>query len=224
MSSSTGPRTRWSAPPAGPAAGCSIPPPGAGRRTAGWRERPSSPFPGWVCGSPLRPGPDLALFSAAACAGVLRRPAGGPGRDLQHGPGRLSGGLGAGGMPRYFQRRFQRRFQGCGAASSRAFGRSRGLLSGPLSGPPEGLVCPAAGAVPPVLPRGRRAAWRAVRKSGLEGGFFAPSARRFPVRRGAWEARAGRKIAGPQKTDLCKKSAKGYPATGCRVCALGSVQ
>ena len=92
-----------------------------------------------------------------------------------------------GGMPRYFQQRFQ----GGGAAVSRAFGWSRGLLSGPLSGPPEGLVCPSARALPPVLPRGRRAALRAVRKAGPEGGFFAPFARLFPVRRGAWEAPDG---------------------------------
>ena len=52
----------------------------------------------------------------------------------------------------------------------------------------EGLVSPAAGCLHPVLPRGRGAALRAVRKAGLEGGFFALFARSVPVRRGAWEA------------------------------------
>ena len=59
------------------------------------------------------------------------------------------------------------------------------------SGPPEGLVSPAAGAFPPVLPRGRWAALRASRKAGLEGCFFALFARRFPVRRGAPETPGG---------------------------------
>ena len=88
---------------------------------------------------------------------------------------------------------------------------------GPFSGPPEALVCPVSGASPPMLPRGRGVPLRASRKAGLEGCFFALFARRFPVRRGRRRPRAGRKIAGPRKTDLCKKSARGYPATGCGV-------
>ena len=78
-------------------------------------------------------------------------------------------------MPRYFRRG--------GAAASRGFGRFRGLFSGP----PEGLVCPSARVLPPMLPRGRRAALQAARKAGLEGGFFAHFAPRFPVRRGVPE-------------------------------------
>ena len=124
-------------------------------------------------------------------------------------------------MPRYFQQRFQ----GGGAAVSRAFGWSRGLLSGPLSGPPEGLVCPSARALPPVLPRGRRAALRAVRKSGLEGGFFAPSARRFPVRRGAPETSDGvifRRAAenGPVQEKCEGVSSYGLWGLRARLCAM----
>ena len=94
----------------------------------------------------------------------------------------------------------------------------------PLSGPPEALVCPVSGASPPVLPRGRGAARRAVWRAGLEGGFlpFLPGV--FRSGGGRRRPLAGRKISGPRKTDLCKKSARGYPATGCRVYALGSVQ
>ena len=40
------------------------------------------------------------------------------------------------------------------------------------SGPPEGLVCPAAKALPPMLPGGSGAARRAARKAGPEGGFL----------------------------------------------------
>ena len=72
---------------------------------------------------------------------------------------------------------------------SDAFRWSRGLLSGPL----EGLVCPAAWALPLVLPRGRGVAVRAARKAGLEGCFFALFARRFPVWRGAPEVPGGAK-------------------------------
>ena len=125
---------------------------------------PSSPFPGWVCGSPRRPGPDLALFSAAAaCSGgrleVLDE-------IFSTGWAECPASWGWG-MPRYFRRG--------GAAASRGFGWFRGLFSGP----PEGLVCPSARTLPPVLLRGRGAACRAVRKSGPEGGFFAPSAPAF---------------------------------------------
>ena len=59
-------------------------------------------------------------------------------------------------------------------------------------------------------------AWRAAFLPFLALVFRSGGGRRRP--------RAGRKISGPRKTDLCKKSARGYPATGCRVYALGSVQ
>ena len=132
-------------------------------------------------------------------------------------------------MPRYvqrrFRRRFQRRFQRGGAASPRAFGRSLGLLSGPLSGPPEGLACPSARALPPVLPRGRRAALRAVRKSGLERGFFALFAPRFPVRRGAPETLGGvifRRTAenGPVQEKCEGVSSYGLWGLHARICAM----
>ena len=99
-----------------------------------------------------------------------------------------------------------------------------GGLGACFPGLPEGLVFPAAGVSLPVLPRRLGASLLACFPGGPGGGFFALFAPRFPVRRGRRRPRAGRKITGPQKTDLCKKSARGYPATGCGVHALGSVQ
>ena len=178
MSSATGPRTRWSAPPAGPAAGCSIPHPGAGRRTAGLQGRSPFPFPGWVCGSPplpRRPGHNRTLFSAVACSGgrleVL---------DGIFSPGRADCPAGwGGGMPRYFRHG--------GAVASRGFRWSRGLPSGP----PEGLVCPAAGAPPPMPPGVLGASIRSCFPGGPEGGFLAPFARRFSAFGGAPETPDG---------------------------------
>ena len=88
---------------------------------------------------------------------------------------------------------------------SDAFRWSRGLLSGPL----EGLVCPAAWAFPPVLPRGRWAALRAVWKAGLEGGFFALFARRFPVWRGAPETPGGVIFRRTAKKRTCARKVRG---------------
>ncbi len=95
---------------------------------------------------------------------------------------------------------------------------------GLLSGPPETLVCPVSGASPPMLPRGGGVPLRASLKAGPEGCFlpFLPGV--FRSGEGRRRPRAGRKITGPRKTDLCKKSARGYPATGCRGSTLGSVQ
>ena len=155
-SSSTGLRPRGSGPPAGPAAGCLILPPGAGRRTAGWRGRSPFPFPGWACGSPplpRRPGHNRNLFpaAAAACSGgrleVL---------DGIFSPGRADCLAGwGGGMPRYFRRG--------GAVASRGFGWSRGLFvgpgfrpaGGPWSPPPQGCFHLSWGS-PPGLLSGRR--------------------------------------------------------------------
>ena len=161
---------------------------------------------------PRLPGHNRTLLSAAAaCSGGRLEVLGG---IFSTGRADCLAGWG-GGMPRYFRRG--------GAVASRGFGWSRGLLSGPAfrrAGGP-GLACrqgPSTGAA-----AGPRAALRAVRKTGPEGGFLALFARRFPVRRGCRRSWARWFFAGPQKTDLCKKSARGCPATGCRVYALGSV-
>ena len=81
--------------------------------------------------------------------------------------------------------------------------------------------CSAAGAPPPVFPRrprgrppGRPESWprRAAFLPFLPGVFRSGGGRR--------RTPGGAKNSpGLQKTDLCKKSAKGYPATGCRVSA-----
>ena len=191
MSSSTGPRTRWSAPPAGPAAGCLIHPPGAGRRTAGWRERPSSPFPGWACGSPRRPGHNLALFSAAACGGVLRRPAGGPGGIFSAGRADCPAGWARGVCRGIFSGVFGGVFRvaglplyvlsdGLGACFRGRFPARRRAWSAPPRGRFRRCCLGAAGR--PVGPSGNPA-WRAA--------FLPLFAPRFPVRMGAWEAPGG---------------------------------
>ena len=76
----------------------------------------------------------------------------------------------------------------------------------------------------PGAPRGRGVAVRAVRKTGPEGGFLPFLTGVFRAGGGRGRPRAGRFFAGPQKTDLCKKSARGCPATGCGVHAPGPVQ
>ena len=88
----------------------------------------------------------------------------------------------------------------------------------------EGLVSPAAGCLHP----------RCHETSGRPSGLYGKLARRaafLPFLPGVFRSGGGRGrprawwfFAGPQKTDLCKKSARGYPATGCGVHALGSVQ
>ena len=244
MSSSTGPRTRWSAPPAGPAAGCSIPPPGAGRRTAGLRERPSSPFPGWVCGSPWRPGHNRTLFSAAACGGVLRRPAGGPGRDLQRGPGRLSGGLGAGvcrgifsgvfgvvfrvaGMPLYVLS------DGLGVCFRGRFPARRRAWSAPPRGRFRRCCLGAAGR--PGGPSGK-SAWRAdfcpffPAFSGPDGGVGGPGRGDFsPGRRKRTCARKVRggiqlRVVGSARSDLCNERSFRTDVSICTIFRYGSAR
>ena len=215
-SSSTGLRTRGSVPPAALAAGCLMLPPGAGRRTAGWRVRSPFPCPGWACGSsqlPRRPGHNLTLFSAAAaCSGgrleVL---------DGIFSPGRADCLAGwGGGMPRYFRRG--------GAVASRGF-RCFQMVSGAcFPGLPEGLVFPAAGVFSPMLPGASGRPSRPAFRAALTGAFlpFLPGVFRSVGERR--RPRARRKITGPQKTGLCKKNARGSPATGCRVSRRGSVQ
>ena len=92
-----------------------------------------------------------------------------------------------------------------GSAGGPGFPRRRGVFTHAAPGPrgiPPGPAFRAAptGAFLPFLP----------------GVFRSVGERRRP--------RARRKITGPQKTGLCKKNARGSPATGCRVCTLGSVQ
>ena len=209
MSSSTGPRTRWSAPPAAPAAGCSIHPPGAGRRTAGWRERPSSPFPGWVCGSPRRPGPDLALFSAAACSG---------GR-LEVLDGIFSTGrAGRGGYAALFSTAFS-------AAFSAAFSGSRGCLSTcfrTVSEPAFGAAFRPAGG--PGLPRrgGGSAGVASGPRGGLEGRpeirpggrIFAHFDPAFSGPGGAWEAPGGVIFRGAAENGPVQKKCEGVSSYG----------
>ena len=91
---------------------------------------------------------------------------------------------------------------------------------GPPSGPTEGLVCPAAKALPPVLPRGRGAALRAVRKAGLEGGFFALFARRFPVLKGG----AGGPGRGEKLPDRAKPTCVKKVRGGIQLRVVGSVR
>ena len=201
-SSSTGLRTRVSGPPAGPAAGCLIPLPGVGRRTAGWRGRSPFPCPGWARGSPplpRRPGHHRTLFSAAAaCSGGRLEVLDG---IFSTGRADCLAGWG-GGMPRYFRHG--------GAVASRGFRWSRGLVSGP----PEGLVSPAAGASPPMLPRGSGVPLRASRKAGPEGCFFALFARRFPVLRGAPEAPGGAKNYRTAKNGPVQEKCEGVSSYG----------
>ena len=151
----------------------------------------------------------------------LERPSGGAGCWLFDSSARswsanrgLAGG--GGGMPRYFRHR--------GAAAAGGFRWSLGLFSGPAFRPAggPGLSCRVgASAGVAAGPRGRPPdspeswPWRQL---------FCPFCPAFSGPGGCRRPRARRKITGPPKTDLCKKSARGYPATGCRVYALGSVQ
>ena len=182
-SSSTGLRTRGSGPPAAPAAGCLILPPGAGRRTAGWRGPSPSPFPGWACGILRCPGvrvitgPSSLRRLATACSG-----GGGDAAVFSGGRGLpvpvVLGGLGA-----------------CFPARRRAW-----------SPPPRGCLhpcCPGASGHPsgPAF----RAALTEAFLPFLPGVFLLLGECR--------RARARRKITGPQKTHLCKKNARGCPAT-----------
>ena len=98
------------------------------------------------------------------------------------------------------------------------------VLTACFPGLPEGLVFPAAGVFSPMLPGASghpsRPAFRAAPTGAflpfLPGVFRSVGERRRP--------RARRKITGPQKTGLCKKNARGSPATGCRVSRRDSVQ
>ena len=76
---------------------------------------------------------------------------------------------------------------------SGGLGWSLGLFSVPASRPAGGPGLPRFRGVSAHAAAGPRAAWRAVWKAGLEGGFFALFARRFPVRRGVPEAPGGAK-------------------------------
>lgn len=88
----------------------------------------------------------------------------------------------------------------------------------------RGLVFPAGRTSPPMLPGRSWAALRARFRGGSDGGFFALRPGVFPSggqRRRPLGAVIFRWAA---KTHLCKKSARGYLATGCRDCALAPVQ
>ena len=96
---------------------------------------------------------------------------------------------------------------------------------GQLSGPADSLVCPAAGAPPPMLPGGRGASIRTVREASPEGVFFALFARRFPVRRGAPETPGGVIFRRAAKNGPVQEKCEGVSSYGlwglrARLCAM----
>ena len=115
-------------------------------------------------------------------------------------------------------------FGRAGAAASRGFGVVSDVLPACFPGLPEGLVFPAAGVFSPMLPGASGHPSRPAFRAALTGAFlpFLPGVFRSVGERR--RPRARRKITGPQKTGLCKKNARGSPATGCRVSRRDSVQ
>ena len=99
-----------------------------------------------------------------------------------------------------------------------------GGLGACFPGLPEGLVFPAAGVFSPMLPGASGHPSGPAFRAALTGAFlpFLPGVFRSGGERR--RPRARRKITGPQKTGLCKKNARGSPATGCRVSRRDSVQ
>ena len=108
---------------------------------------------------------------------------------------------------------------------------SDGLWScfpGSFSGPLEGLVFPCCHGDSAGVAAGPRAAVRAVRavrKACPEGGFFAPFARRFPVRRGAPETPGGVVFRRAAENGPVQKKCEGVSSYGlwglhARLCAM----
>ena len=186
---------------------------------------------------PRLPGHNRTLLSAAAaCSGGRLEVLGG---IFSTGRADCLAGWG-GGMPRYFRRG--------GAAASRGFGWFRmvsdGLgacFLGQLSAAPEGLVWPAARALPPVLPRGRgppsgpsgkqvrRAAFwpflPGVFRSGggagdpRRGGFSPGRKKRTCVKkvRGGIQLR----VVGFTRSDLCYERSFRTDVSICTICRYG---
>ena len=166
-----------SGPPAALADGCLILPPGAGRRTTGWRGR--SPFP-----------PPAGRVGASRSPGVrvITGPFSLPRRRHAPGAGICCGVFDVAGL---------------------SLPVVLGGLGACFPGLPEGLVCPAARVLPPVLPRVLGAALRACFPGSPDGGFFALFARRFPVRRGAPETPGGAVFRRAAEKRTCARKVRG---------------